>query len=79
MREAEYYVAAGMTPLQALQSATTAAASMLGVSDELGTISPGKQADLIAVTADPTQDISALRTIRLVVKNGKVIRNDLAR
>lgn len=79
VREAEYYVAAGMTPLQALQSATTAAAAMLGVSDELGTISPGKLADLIAVTADPTQDISALRTVRLVVKDGKVIRNDLAR
>ncbi len=79
VREAEYYVEAGMTPLQALRSATIAPATMLGVADELGSIAPGKLADLVAVEADPTQDISALRTIRLVVKGGEVVRNDLAR
>ncbi len=78
VREAEYYVDAGMTPLQALQSATIAPATMLGVGEELGTIAPGKLADLVAVEADPTQDISALRTIRLVVKGGEVVRNDRA-
>ncbi len=79
VREAEYYVDAGMTPLQALQSATIAPAAMLGVGEELGTIAPGKLADLVAVEADPMQDISALRTIRLVVKAGEVVRNDRAR
>jgi imidazolonepropionase-like amidohydrolase len=72
VREAEYYVAAGMTPLQALRAATVAPATMLGVADELGTIAPGKLADLIAVAEDPTRDISALRDIRLVVKGGVV-------
>jgi imidazolonepropionase-like amidohydrolase len=79
VREAEYYVEAGMTALEALRSATVAPATMLGVADELGSIAPGKLADLVAVEADPTQDISALRTIRLVVKGGEVVRNDLAR
>ena len=77
VREAQYYVEAGMTPLEALRSATINAATMLGVADELGTIEPGKLADLIAVEQDPTQNILALRAIRLVIKGGKVVRNSL--
>jgi imidazolonepropionase-like amidohydrolase len=50
---------------------------MLGVADDLGTIASGKLADLVAVAADPTLDISALRAIRLVIKGGEVVRNDL--
>ncbi len=73
VREAEYDVAAGMTPLQALRAATIAPATMLGVANDLGTIEPGKLADLIAVTNDPTQNVSALRDIRLVVKGGVVV------
>ena len=79
VREAEYYVEAGMTPLQALRSATIEPATMLGVSDELGSIEPGKLADLILLDGDPTRDISALRSIRLVVKGGEVVRNDIGR
>ncbi len=74
VREAEYYVEAGMTPLEALRSATILPATMLGVEDELGSIEPGKLADLIAVPADPAWNISALREIMLVVKDGKVVR-----
>ena len=79
VREAEYYVEAGMTPLQSLQSATIAPARMLGVERELGSIAAGKLADLVAVAGDPTRDISALRNIKFVMKDGRVVTNDLAR
>lgn len=78
VREAEYYVAAGMTPLQALHAATIQPARMLKVDAELGSLEVGKLADLIAVSGDPTKDIGALRDIRLVIKNGEIARNDLA-
>ena len=77
VREAEYYAEAGMTHLQALRSATIEPATMLDVSDELGSIATGKLADIIAVEEDPTRDISALRSIRMVMKGGKVVRNDV--
>jgi imidazolonepropionase-like amidohydrolase len=73
--ELEYYVEAGMTPRQALASATTAGARWLGVDDSIGTVDVGKHADLIAVDGDPTADISALRNLRFVMKGGDVIRN----
>ncbi|HWM67623.1 MAG TPA: amidohydrolase family protein [Steroidobacteraceae bacterium] len=76
--EAELYVKAGMTPLQALQSATTQSARMLGVEGDLGRLQPGKYADIVAVEADPTKEISALRTIDFVMKGGVVYRNDSA-
>lgn len=78
VREAEYYVAAGMTPLEALQAATIQPARMLKADAELGSLEAGKLADIIAVGADPTADIGALRDIRLVIKNGEVVRNDLS-
>ncbi|MDB6102164.1 MAG: amidohydrolase [Gammaproteobacteria bacterium] len=76
--EAELYVKAGMTPLQALQSATTQSAKLLGMDADVGRIQPGKYADIVAVEADPTKDISALRTIDFVMKGGVVYRNDSA-
>ena len=75
VREAEYYVEAGMTPLQALRAATIEPARMLGVDGDLGRIEPGKLADLILLETDPTEDISALRSIVLVMKDGKVVRD----
>jgi imidazolonepropionase-like amidohydrolase len=77
VREAEYYVEAGMTPVQALRAGTIETATLLGAEDRLGTIEAGKQADIIAVDQDPTKDISALRNIRFVMKAGKVVRNDI--
>ncbi len=74
--EAELYVKAGMTPLQALQSATTQAAKMLAMDADLGTISKGKYADIVALDADPIKDIHALRTIGFVMKGGVVVRDD---
>jgi imidazolonepropionase-like amidohydrolase len=79
IREAQYYVEAGMTPLQALRSATVETATMLGLADRVGTIEPGKWADIVLTDADPTRDIKALRSIRLVMKGGVVYRNDLPR
>ena len=76
-REAQYYVEAGMTPLQALRSATVETARMLEAEDEIGTLETGKYADIVAVDRDPTEDIKALRNILLVMKGGKVYRNKL--
>ncbi len=76
VREAEYYVAAGMTPLQALRSATIEPAKLLEADKDLGSLEVGKYADILAVPSDPTKDISALREIQLVMKGGTVYRND---
>jgi imidazolonepropionase-like amidohydrolase len=74
--EAELYVKAGMTPLQALRTATVNSAQMIDMEKDLGTLEVGKYADVIAVGADPLKDISALRTIGMVMKGGTVVRND---
>ena len=73
VREAEYYVEAGMTPREALRSATIGPATLLGMEADIGSIAPGKLADIIAVTADPTRDISALRQLALVIKGGQLL------
>jgi len=65
-----------MTPLQALQSATTQAAKMLQMDADLGTLAQGKYADIVALDADPVRDIHALRTIGFVMKGGVVVRDD---
>lgn len=75
VHEAELYVKAGMTPLQALQAGTVNAARMLG-RDDIGRIEPGDYADIVAVDADPARDIAALRTIGFVMKGGAVVRDD---
>lgn len=75
VRELELYVEAGMTPVQALAAATAVPARWLGA-DDLGRVEAGARADLIAVGADPTQDVSALRDLRLVVKDGLVVREE---
>ena len=74
-REAQYYVEAGMTPLQALRSATIETARLLEAEDEIGSLETGKYADIVALDKDPTKDIKALRNILLVMKGGKVYRN----
>lgn len=64
----------GQTPLQAIQSATTGAADLIGKSADLGSISPGKKADLIAVSGDPLKDVTVLEKVQFVMKDGKVIK-----
>jgi imidazolonepropionase-like amidohydrolase len=71
-RELAAYVTRGMTPLQAIRSATTVAAEALGVTDR-GAIAPGLLADLVAVTGDPLQDVTAFQRIRFVMAAGRVV------
>ena len=78
VHESELYVDAGMTPLRALQSATTESARMLGKEADIGRLAPGKYADIVAVDANPVKDIKALRTISFVMKGGAVVRDDKA-
>ena len=68
---------AGMTPLDVIRSITTNAAEMLGWQDRIGSIEPGKFADLVAVSGDPIADISELERVRFVMKGGQVIRNNI--
>jgi imidazolonepropionase-like amidohydrolase len=76
VREAEYYVEAGMTPLQALRSATLQTARMLDAQDDIGSLQVGSFADIVAVATNPLEDISALRSIDFVMKGGRVYRDD---
>jgi imidazolonepropionase-like amidohydrolase len=69
------YVRFGMTPMQAIQSATTVAAEMIGWQDRVGRLAPGTYADLIAVAGDPTADITALESVTLVMKGGEVVKD----
>lgn len=77
-KEIEALVRGGMTPLQALQAATINGAALLNWSDRIGTIEPGKFADIIAIDGDPVQDINAIEKIVFVMKDGVTFKNDLA-
>ena len=76
-KEFEYYVNYGMTPMQAIRTATANAAALLGWSDKMGIIEPGKWADLVAVSGDPLKDITELQRVKFVMKSGSIVRNDL--
>jgi imidazolonepropionase-like amidohydrolase len=78
-REFAVMVKLGLTPLQSIQAATINAADLLGWSDKVGAIEPGKWADLIAVDADPLQDVTTLEHVKFVMKGGSVVHNDYAK
>jgi imidazolonepropionase-like amidohydrolase len=78
-KEFSYMVKYGMTPMQAIQSATTVSAELLDRADDLGAIETGKLADIVAVVNDPLKDISELERVRFVMKGGEVFRNDFAK
>jgi imidazolonepropionase-like amidohydrolase len=67
----------GMTPMQAIQAATTSAADLLGWADKVGRLAPGHYADLIAVRGDPLADITVLEHVDFVMKGGRVVKNSL--
>jgi imidazolonepropionase-like amidohydrolase len=75
-KEFSYMVRYGMTPMQAIQSATTVAAALLGQQDHLGAVEAGKLADIVAVSGDPLGDITELERVRFVMKGGVVVRRD---
>jgi imidazolonepropionase-like amidohydrolase len=68
----------GLTPVRAIQAATTVNAEVLGWQDQIGSIDQGKYADLIAVSGDPLADITELQRVKFVMKGGKVIKNEMA-
>ena len=75
-REFSLMVENGMTPMRAIQAATTADADLLGVSPQLGSITKGKLADIIAVRGDPLRDVRVLEDVRFVMKEGRVYKED---
>lgn len=75
-RQFAYMVRYGMTPMQAIRSATSDAADLLGWGDRVGRIAPGYFADLVAVPGDPLSDIAVLETIPFVMKGGVVVKDE---
>ena len=63
----------GMPPVEAIKAATVNAADLLGLASQVGTIEPGKSADIIAVAADPVADVRALKSVDFVMARGDVI------
>jgi len=73
-KEFSYMVKWGMTPEQAIRSATSSAAELLGWSDQVGSVEPGKFADIVAVAGDPLKDVTVLEKVDFVMKGGGVVR-----
>jgi imidazolonepropionase-like amidohydrolase len=74
-RQFAYMVRYGMTPMQAIQSATTVAAALMSKSADVGAVSPGHYADMIAVAGDPIADIAILSSVAKVMKGGQVVKD----
>ena len=72
-----YMVKYGMTPAQAIRTATSSAADLIGRAKDVGTIEAGKYADIIAVSADPLQDVKALENVGFVMKGGVVVKDGI--
>ena len=75
-RQFAFMVKFGMTPMQAIQSATSNAADLLGKSNLLGSLRPGKYADIIAVSGDPLENIRVLENVKFVMKEGKIYKQE---
>ncbi|HEY6218802.1 MAG TPA: amidohydrolase family protein, partial [Gemmatimonadaceae bacterium] len=69
-REIELLVEAGLSPLEAIKIGTLNGATYLGIADRVGSIAPGKQADLMVVSGDPSSTISDIRNVEIVFKKG---------
>lgn len=69
-----FMVKYGMTPMQAIQAATSSAADLLGRTDQIGSVKAGKFADLVAITGDPLKDVGLLENVQFVMKDGRVFK-----
>jgi len=67
---------AGFSPLEAIQAATIGAASLMRLEDNLGALEPAKIADIIVVDGNPLDSIAALKSVALVMKEGRIVKND---
>jgi imidazolonepropionase-like amidohydrolase len=76
-QEFPHMVELGMSPMDAIKSATSRAAEMLDMQGQIGVIAPGAYADIIAVADDPVRDIKSLQNVQFVMKDGKVFRNEI--
>ena len=76
-KEFAYMVKFGMTPVQAIYSATMGAATLMGWEDRVGSLEVGKFADMVAVSGDPLTDITELERVKFVMKGGQVFKNEL--
>lgn len=76
-KEFEYYVSYGMTPMQAIRTATVTASELLGWQDRIGTVEAGKWADMVAVSGDPLKDITELERVGFVMKGGVVVKKEM--
>jgi imidazolonepropionase-like amidohydrolase len=74
--EFELMVQHGMTPMSAIQAATVNAADLLGLGEELGTLEPGRRADIIAVDGDPLSDVTVLKEVDFVMRDGRVYKHE---
>jgi imidazolonepropionase-like amidohydrolase len=75
--EVEQLAKAGMTPMQALMAATRISAELCDAGDQVGTVEPGKLADLIVLSANPLEDISNIRALEMVIKDGDLVDTEL--
>ena len=76
-REIELLSRSGLSNFYAIKAATSTAAQCLGIADQVGTVVSGKEADLIALDGNPLEDLRALRKIKMVMKSGEVIFNEI--
>ncbi len=75
-QEFPYMVKLGMSPMDAIKSATSRPADMLEMQGQIGVIAPGAYADIVAVNGDPLRDIKILQNVQFVMKDGKVFKNE---
>jgi imidazolonepropionase-like amidohydrolase len=73
LREMRLLLAAGLTPMQVIEAGTRNAAQVCGHGQDLGTLEPGKLADIIAVNGDPLADIQVMQQVSLVIKGGQIV------
>ena len=79
VKEFRIYTDLGLTPMQAIATATTSAAELMGWSGKVGVVARGSFADMIAVSGDPTRDVTELERVKWVMKGGKVYKDELRR